>query len=554
MDGKDISLAELPTTKALRSGETVLADEIVIHLPDGRAVHTLVNARPIYGEDGEVMSVVATLQDITPLEELKRQRATFLSRVSQELRTPLTSIKGSAATILNSSHPLETSELRQFLRIIDEQAGHMRHLISNLVDMTQIESGTLSVTPEPMDVEELVTEASEAFVGEGVAVHVEVELAPDLPRVMANRQRMSQAIGILLKCASEHNQAIRMSASLEDLYVAVTVESAGGGLPADRSPDLSNGFSRSGGEHTVTRNDGDGLDLAVSRGIVEAHGGRMSAEAGELGRVGRFGLTIPVVDEIAYSAVNGSAPHSASSRTAGTDQARILAVGGDPEGRRYIRNILLEAGFTPMVTDNPNDAERLIEAEKPHLVIVEPMLSWGEGYALMERIHEVSDAPVMLMSGRGSGQNIERAFELGAADYVVKPFTPMELVARINAALRRRKSSTSDRSPEPFMLEDLTIDYAQRNVTVAGRPVQLTATEYKLLSELSTAAGQVLTYEQLLRRAWGPLYSTDTRIVHTYVKQLRSKLGDNARRPRYIFTERRVGYHMAKPTTDRTLV
>ena len=244
MDGKDISLAELPTTKALRSGETVLADEIVIHLPDGRAVHTLVNARPIYGEDGEIMSVVATLQDITPLEELKRQRATFLSRVSLELRTPLTSIKGSAATILNSSHPLETSELRQFLRIIDEQAGHMRHLVSNLVDMTQIESGTLSVTPEPMDVEELVTEASEAFVGEGVAVHVEVELAPDLPRVMANRQRMSQAIGILLKCASEHNQTIRMSASLEDLYVAVTVESAGGGLPADRSQDRSPTGSR----------------------------------------------------------------------------------------------------------------------------------------------------------------------------------------------------------------------------------------------------------------------------------------------------------------------
>ena len=178
-----------------------------------------------------------------------------------------------------------------------------------------------------------------------------------------------------------------------------------------------------------------------------------------------------------------------------------------------------------MVTDNPNDAERLIESEKPHLVIVEPMLSWGEGYALMERIHEVSDAPVILMSGRGSGQNIERAFELGAADYVVKPFTPTELVARINAALRRRKSPASDRPPEPFILGDLTIDYSQRRVTLAGSPVQLTATEYKLLSELSNAAGQVLTYEQLLRRAWGPLYSTDTRIVYTYVKQLRSKLG-----------------------------
>ena len=100
------------------------------------------------------------------------------------------------------------------------------------------------------------------------------------------------------------------------------------------------------------------------------------------------------------------------------------------------------------------------------------------------------------------------------------------------------------------MLDDMTIDYGRRLVTVAGHPVQLTATEYRMLSELSTAAGQVLTYEQLLRRAWGPLYSGDTRIVHTYVKQLRKKLGDDARQPRYIFTEPRVGYHMAKPAAD----
>ena len=100
------------------------------------------------------------------------------------------------------------------------------------------------------------------------------------------------------------------------------------------------------------------------------------------------------------------------------------------------------------------------------------------------------------------------------------------------------------------MLEDLTIDYDRRRVTIAGNPVHLTATEYKLLCELSTASGQVLTYEQLLRRAWGPLYSGDTRIVHTYVKQLRRKLGDDAKQPRYIFTEPRVGYHMAKPAAD----
>ena len=253
---------------------------------------------------------------------------------------------------------------------------------------------------------------------------------------------------------------------------------------------------------------------------------------------------------LTISGGNGSEPHSDAPRTVGTEQGRILAVGGDPEGRRYVRNILLEAAFTPVVTNNPDEMERLIEVEKPHLVIVESMHFRGEGLALLERIRSVSDAPVVFVSGRGSGHEIERAFELGAADYVVKPFTPTELVARINAALRRGQSSTADHALETFMLEDMTIDYGRRLVTVAGHPVQLTATEYKLLSELSTAAGQVLTYEQLLRRAWGPLYSGDTRIVHTYVKQLRRKLGDDAKQPRYIFTEPRVGYHMAKPAAD----
>ena len=549
-DGHDIPLDELPTTKALRSGETVLAEEVVIHLQDGRAIHTLVNARPIYGQGGDVVSVVTTLQDITPLEDLKRQRAAFLRKVSQELRTPLSSIKGSAATILGSSNPLHTTEVRQLLRIIDEQADHMRHLINNLVDITQIETGTLPVAPEPLDVEELVKEARVAFLQEGATGHVDIEVAPDLPRAMADRQRMSQVLGSLLKSASENSQDIGVSVSVEELYVAVAVESAGGGMPADRSPHLSNGSSRAEGEDMWTMNRRDGPDLAVCRGIVEAHGGRMSAESDGLGLVTRFKFTIPVVDEVAYSAGNRPEPHSEATRTVGREQGRILAVGGDPEGRRYVRNILLEAAFTPVMTNNPDEMERLIEVEKPHLVIVESMHFRGEGFALLERIRSVSDAPVVFVSGRGSGHEIERAFEFGAADYVVKPFTPTELVARINAALRRRQSSTSDQPLETFMLDDMTIDYGRRLVTVAGHRVQLTATEYRMLSELSTAAGQVLTYELLLRRAWGPLYSGDTRIVHTYVKQLRKKLGDDARQPRYIFTEPRVGYHMAKPAAD----
>ena len=247
MDGRDIPLDELPTAKALRNGETVLADEIVIHLPDGRAITTLINARPIYRDDGEAVSVVVTMQDITPLEEMKRQRADFLGMVSHDLRTPLSAIKGSAASVLGATYPLDPTETRQFLRIIDEQADHMRHLINDLVDMTQVESGTLSVTPEPTDLEGLIEQAREAFAGAGVANSIVVDAAPGLPRVMADRQRMSQVLKNLLDHASEHSpesSGIRVSVSPEDVFVAVSVEYEGSGLHADRLPHLSRQFSR----------------------------------------------------------------------------------------------------------------------------------------------------------------------------------------------------------------------------------------------------------------------------------------------------------------------
>ena len=291
VDGRDIPLDELPTAKALRSGETVLADEIVIHLPDGRTITTLVNARPIYRDDGEAVSVVATMQDITPLEETKRQLTDFLGMVSHELRTPLSAIKGSAASVLGTTYPLDPTETRQFLRIIDEQADHMRHLINDLVDMTQVESGTLSVTPEPTNLEDLVEQAREAFAGEGVTNIIAVDVAPDLPRVMADRRRMFQVLKNLLTYASEHSpesSGIRVSASPEDVFVAVSVEYEDRGLRADRLPHLSRQFSRTEGQDMGRRNGRDGLGLAICKGIVRVARGQ------NIGRERRSGTRRPV--------------------------------------------------------------------------------------------------------------------------------------------------------------------------------------------------------------------------------------------------------------------
>ena len=163
----------------------------------------------------------------------------------------------------------------------------------------------------------------------------------------------------------------------------------------------------------------------------------------------------------------------------------------------------------------------------------------------MKSILHMADVPVIFVSAYGKDQIIAQAFEQGAADYIVKPFSPTELVARVRAALRR----TDPKRVEPsgsYMLGDLTIDYAQRRVTLAGRPVQLTAIEYRLLFELSVNDGRVLTHDQLLRRVWGQRKSGDTRVLRTLVKKLRRKLDDDASSPTYILTKLRVGYRMPK--------
>ena len=507
-----------------------------------RAVTTVVNAAPIRAENGEIVSVVATIQDMTPLEELERMRAEFLGMVSHELRTPLTTIKGSAATVLGASSALNTTEMHQFFRIIDDQADHMRGLINDLLDVTRIEAGTLSVASEPTDLAALVDEARGAFLRSGARSNVEVDMAPDLPRISADRQRLAQVLNNLFSNASKYSpdwSTIRVSASVQDVYVAVTVSDEGRGVSAEGLPHLFRKFSRIDSEDLDRRIEGEGLGLAICKGIVDAHGGRIWAESEGPGLGTRFTFTIPA----AFEAANGSAP-GAGPMARG--RARVLAVDDEPHMLRLVRNTLSEAGYTPIVTGDPDEALRLIEVEKPDLILLDLMLPGVDGIELLKPIFRITDTPVIFLSGRDEEQDVVRAFEAGADDYIVKPFSPTELAVRIEAVLRRRVASDPSRTHKPYALGDLTINYAERRVTVAGRPVQLTATEYNLLFELSVNAGRVLTQDQLLRRIWGPDYSGDSRLLRSFVKKLRRKLKDDANSPTYIFTEPRVGYRMTK--------
>ena len=544
-DGREISLEEFPLAQALSTGETVRAEEIVIEVPGGGSVTTLVNATPIRSEEGEVVSVVVTLQDMTPLEEMERLRAEFLGMVSHELRTPLTSIKGSAATLTEAASDLDPAEMLQFFRIIGEQADYMRDLIGDLLDVARIETGELPVAPAPAEVATLVDEARSRFQSGGGRNNLRIDLSPELPLVMADGRRIIQVLSNLLTNAARHSHeasAIGMSAVREGYHVAVSVTDEGRGIAAERLPHLFRKFSRIDGEDRGRDIAGSGLGLAICKGIVEAHGGRIWAESDGPGLGARFTFTIPVAQDAAIGAAN----LPVRSRRAERERERILAVDDDPQTLRHVRDALTNAGYAPVLTGDPEEALSLVEANDPHLVLLDLMLPGTDGIELMRGILDMADVPVIFLSAYGQEEIIARAFENGADDYVVKPFSPMELVARIKAALRKREAPEWAEPSEPFVLGDLTIDYAERRVTLAGRPVQLTAIEYGLLFELSANAGRVLTYDRLLRRVWGLRRSGDSRRVRTAAKQLRRKLGDDANNPTYILNEPRVGYRMAE--------
>ena len=545
-DGQEISLEESPLAQLMMAGETVRAEEMVLRAPNGRSVTALVNATPIRSEEGEVETFVVTLQDMTALEEMERLRAEFLAMVSHELRTPLTSVKGSIATLLDPPSTLGPTEMRQFFRIIDSQIDRMHVLISDLLDVARIETGTLAVSTEPTDVGILVGEAHNGFRSAGGRHGVDIEVAADLPWVMADRLRMVQVLGNLLTNAARHSpesSIIRVSAQRDGVHVAVSVSDLGRGLPAESLPNLFRKFSRIDSE----QQGGDtGLGLAICKGIVEAHGGRIWAESDGPGLGARFTFTFPTVEEAGYvSPVASATPANRASRRRG-DQVRVLAVDDDLQALRHIRDSLARSGFEPTVTGDPEEALRLVEEERPHLVLLDLVLPGVDGMDLMREIMDARDVPVIFLSAYGQEQLVARAFNMGAADYVVKPFSPTELSARIRAALRRRDSP---RPSQPYVLGDLVIDYDERRVTLAGRPVELTAKEYGTLAELSANGGRLLTYGHLLRRVWGLDEDADLRPMRTVISSLRRKLGEGSENPMYIFTELRVGYRMPKGET-----
>ncbi len=223
-------------------------------------------------------------------------------------------------------------------------------------------------------------------------------------------------------------------------------------------------------------------------------------------------------------------------------KTHILVVDDELSIIKFLRANLEARGYEVLTAMDGAKALRTFEIELPDLVILDIMMPKMDGFEVCRRIREWSQVPIMMLSARGDEGDKVKCLDLGADDYITKPFGKNELVARVRAVLRRTEAAATIPTQPSFSSGELKINFAQRQVTVAGKEVKLTPTEYNLLQEFVLNAGKVLTHTHLLNKVWGSEYREDTQYLHVFVRRLRAKLESDLTSPKHIMTVPGVGY------------
>jgi two-component system, OmpR family, KDP operon response regulator KdpE len=233
------------------------------------------------------------------------------------------------------------------------------------------------------------------------------------------------------------------------------------------------------------------------------------------------------------------------------DAYTVLVVDDEPPILRFLRTSLGAAGYRVVTGENAAGAIAMVAAEKPDVVILDLGLPDKSGLEVITEIRQRSPVPIIVLSARDDERSKVEALDLGADDYVSKPFGMAELIARLRAALRHAFQAQGELPV--FASGDLSVDLVRRHVTRAGHEVKLSPKEFDLLKHLVAHAGKVLTHRHLLREVWGPAHSDDVQYLRVFIRGLRQKLEPDPTRPMHILTELGVGYRLQLPPEQRAL-
>jgi len=225
----------------------------------------------------------------------------------------------------------------------------------------------------------------------------------------------------------------------------------------------------------------------------------------------------------------------------------VLVVDDDIRMLRMMKRILELESFQVLIANNGDSALKTFDKETPDLVLLDIMMPDMDGYTVCERIREFSQIPIIMVTAKGGDKEKVEGLDIGADDYITKPFSASELAARVRAVLRRIGNNEKPHEAI-FHYRDLVLDFASRRVTVNNKELKLTSTEYKLLSYICLNSGRVVTPDQILNKVWGEEYIGAPHLLQVNIARLRKKLGDDAKNPAYIMTRPGIGYIISKPS------
>ncbi len=489
-------------------------------------------------------------------------RGETLALAAHELKTPLAVIKGCATTLLGNSTRWDAVMQREMLQMIDTHADRLYEVLNTLLEMWRLDSGVQTLRLVPVSLPELLAHLLERCQKDAPRHAFVLRVPGVVPIVTCDPVRVEQALHSLLDNAVNYaptGGTITIQLECNELEVRLSVADSGVGIAAEHLEHIFDRFYRvpqSDGQHS-----GSGLGLAMARTTFEAHGGRIWVESAGIGLGATFYCTLPLATPRASvgQAQTLQSPSSVSTGPLALPVARItgslkqsqrsyiLLAEADVRLTRYLRANLEEQQYRVQTVSQGVQFLRQLDLEEPDAIMLSTSLADIGGLELLQRLREFSPIPVIMLCDDCDEDVRVRLFDLGADDLVIKPFGMKEVLARVRALLRRKATSTVlQPSQTIFTTGELTIDYAQHQVILQGQPVQLSRTEYKLLSTLAHNVGLVLTHEVLLERVWGPEYNREVDFIWVYISRLRRKIEADPRHPRYIVTVPDVGYKLAK--------
>ena len=462
--------------------------------------------------------------------ETERVRNTLLASISHDFRTPLASILGSATSLLEYGDKLDAKAQKDLLGQIKTEAEGLEDMVRNLLAMTRIDAGALELHRDWVDLRELAERVANAARRRGAEQQIEVRLADGLPLVKADARLIEQALGNVVGNAIAHTPPeahILIDAEVARHAVIVRVTDDGPGIPKDMLPHIFEKFVRSGDPGLADGGEGTGLGLAIAKGIMDAHGGSVAVES-------------PVTQGPRRAA---GLRLSARKGHQMTGKPRVLVVDDEPAILRFLRPALEANGFEVAAAATAAEAMKRIAGERPEIVVLDLGLPDGDGKDVIRQVRQWSDVPIIVLSAREREAEKIEALDLGADDFVNKPFGVGELMARLRAALRHRAQRQGE--TPVLSVADVEIDMVRYRVTRDGQEIKLTRKEFELLASLARHAGKVMTHRQLLSAVWGPAHAQDTQYLRVYIGQLRQKLEADPGDPKIILTELGIGYRLA---------